>query len=63
MYVGMAFVLCGWGMWLGSWLAWAGPVLFVLHIHRWQVLPEERVLVQQFGAEYLDYQRRVRRWL
>jgi protein-S-isoprenylcysteine O-methyltransferase Ste14 len=38
-------------------------VLFVLYIHRWQVLPEERVLVQHFGAEYLDYQRRVRRWL
>lgn len=63
MYVGMACLLLAWALYLGAWLALAGPVLFVLFITRFQIRPEERVLQGLFGAEYFAYCARVRRWL
>ena len=63
MYLGLACLLTGWAVWLGAWFAFAGPVLFVLYITRFQIRPEERVLSQLFGSAYTDYTRRVRRWI
>jgi protein-S-isoprenylcysteine O-methyltransferase Ste14 len=63
MYVGLAFLLMAWAVFL--WSAWAlvGPLAFVAYISRFQIAPEERVLAQLFGAEYAAYKARVRRWL
>jgi protein-S-isoprenylcysteine O-methyltransferase Ste14 len=63
MYVGLAFLLLAWAVFL--WSAWAlvGPLAFVAYISRFQIAPEERVLAQLFGAEYAAYKARVRRWL
>jgi len=63
MYVGLAFLLLAWAVFL--WSAWAlvGPLAFVAYISRFQIAPEERVLAKLFGAEYLAYKARVRRWL
>ncbi|MCC7286229.1 MAG: isoprenylcysteine carboxylmethyltransferase family protein, partial [Burkholderiaceae bacterium] len=36
---------------------------FAGYIQRFQIRPEERALEAKFGAEYVDYKRRVRRWL
>jgi protein-S-isoprenylcysteine O-methyltransferase Ste14 len=63
MYVGLALVLLGWGVWLAAPLALLGPVLFVAWITRFQIIPEERVLTSLFGADYAAYRGRVRRWL
>lgn len=63
MYVGLAGQLLAWATWLGSLLPFAGPVLFVLYITRFQILPEERVLAGLFGQAWHDYSSRVRRWL
>jgi len=56
MYVGFVFLL----------LAWAAlgviPV-FILFIHRFQIVPEERALTEIFGSEFTSYQSAVRRWL
>jgi len=41
----------------------AGVVLFVLYITRFQIIPEERVMEEKFGAEFEAYKSRVRRWL
>lgn len=63
MYLGLALWLTAWAVHLGSLWPLAGPVLFVAYITRFQILPEERHLHARFGAEYLAYTERVRRWL
>ena len=63
MYVGLVFVLVGVSSWLWWLPALLGPAVFMAYINRFQVLPEERVLLGKFGAEYEEYCRRVRRWL
>jgi protein-S-isoprenylcysteine O-methyltransferase Ste14 len=63
MYVGLCCLLLAWAVYLWSPWALAGPVLFVLWITRWQIVPEERVLERVFGDEYRAYRTRVRRWL
>jgi len=63
MYVGLAFVLSGWCIYLNSPAALIGVAGFILYIHALQILPEERMLITLFGEEYMEYQSRVRRWL
>ncbi len=63
MYVGLLLVIVGWAAFLSSLWALLGPLAFALYITRFQILPEERVLSGLFGAEYIAYQTRVRRWL
>lgn len=64
MYVGMACLLLAWGLYLAHWPALlAGPLAYVLYLNRFQIAPEERVLLGLFGDEYRAYMARVRRWL
>lgn len=63
MYLGLATLLLAWATYLGSLAALAGVPLFVLYMNRFQIAPEERALEARFGAEYIAYRRRVRRWL
>lgn len=63
MYLGMLLVLIGWAAYLARpWALMVLPVL-VIYMNRFQIGPEERVLVGIFGAEFEAYRRRVRRWL
>ena len=63
MYVGMALLLTAWAVHLAALWPLLGPVFFVLYINRFQIAPEERVLKELFGEEYVAYTARVRRWL
>lgn len=63
MYLGLALILLAWAAWLSALWPFAGPVIYVLYITRFQIAPEERVLKAIFGEEYLAYAARVRRWL
>jgi protein-S-isoprenylcysteine O-methyltransferase Ste14 len=63
MYLGMTLLLLGWAVALSGVWTLLGPLLFVLFITRFQVLPEEAVLAARFGASYDAYRRRVRRWI
>lgn len=63
MYLGMLCLLLAWALWLGNWSALLGPLLFVLWISRFQILPEERALAARFGEAYRAYCQQVRRWL
>ena len=63
MYVGLCFLLAAWSVALSSPLALLGIPLFMAYITRFQIQPEERLLLEKFGEEYAAYMRRVRRWL
>ena len=63
MYVGLALVLIAWAVFLSSAWTFPGPLAFALYITRFQIMPEERVLLGMFGETYSAYQAKVRRWL
>jgi protein-S-isoprenylcysteine O-methyltransferase Ste14 len=63
MYLGMVLALFAWAVYLRSIWSLLGPVVFVLYITRFQIVPEERVLGGLFGAPFAEYKKRVRRWL
>ena len=54
MYVGMVFLLLAWAVYLSAVLPFAGIVVFVLYITRFQIQPEERVLNGIFGDTVFD---------
>jgi protein-S-isoprenylcysteine O-methyltransferase Ste14 len=63
MYVGLAFLLLAWGVYLRSIWALLCVLAFMFYISRFQITPEERALQQLFGTEYERYKAKVRRWL
>ncbi len=63
MYLGMACVLVGFIGWFGHWWLMIWAVGFVAYLTQFQIKPEEQVLTEKFGSEYLVYLKRVRRWL
>ncbi|WP_245960776.1 methyltransferase family protein [Wenzhouxiangella sediminis] len=63
MYLGFVFVLLAWAVWLAAPWTLLGPAAFVAWMNRFQILPEERALVDRFGDDYRAYRERVRRWV
>ena len=63
MYVGLLFFLVAWTVFLSSVWALIGPLAFVLYLNRFQIKPEERILLEKYGARYTAYKSNVRRWL
>jgi len=63
MYVGLALILLAWAVFVSSAWALLGPLVFILYMNRFQIVPEERVLSRIFGNAYSAYQAKVRRWL
>lgn len=63
MYLGMALLLIGLECILANVWLLLGPLVFVFFIQRFQIAPEERVLLHKFGLEYEGYRQRVRRWI
>ena len=63
MYVGLALVLLAWAVFMSSPWALLGPLVFILYMNRFQIMPEERVISRMFGNAYSAYQAKVRRWL
>ena len=63
MYLG--FALCTFGLAIlvdSAWMLLAVPIGLVL-VDRTVITREERYLERKFGDEYLNYKRRVRRWI
>ena len=63
MYLGMALVLVGIAIGLGSATPWLVVVLFVWQITARFIVPEECKLKASFGEQFLRYKIKVRRWL
>ena len=62
MYVGLLFLLIGWGFLLGSFSPFLLLPIFIFLITTQQIIPEERILEEKFGQEYRDYKKAVNRW-
>jgi len=63
MYLGFALCTLGLAILVDSaWILLAVPIGLVL-IDRLVIVREERYLERKFGEEYLNYKRRVRRWI
>jgi len=63
MYLGLALVLLGWGIFLSNPASLAMLFVFVGYLNRFQIIPEERALESRFGTAFKAYRSRVRRWL
>jgi protein-S-isoprenylcysteine O-methyltransferase Ste14 len=63
MYLGLVLMLVGLAIGLGSAMPWIVPPVFAAIIHYRFVRYEERNMEAEFGAEYLAYKERVRRWI
>ena len=63
MYLGFTLMLSGAALWVGTLPMFLAPVAFVWIIDSIFIPYEERKMERLFGQEYLDYKKRVRRWL
>ena len=63
MYLGMAAILLGQAVFLGSLTTFAFPLIFAILMEALFISTEEENLEKAFGKEYRDYKRRVRRWI
>lgn len=63
MYVGLAALTVALGLVIDSWwsIVLLVPVLFA--VRTFVIAPEERYLERRFGADYVRYTQRVRRWM
>lgn len=64
MYLALMLLLIGWGLWRGSLVAAVlGALVFAALVTRFQIIPEERALAEQFKKKYPEYTAQTRRWL
>jgi protein-S-isoprenylcysteine O-methyltransferase Ste14 len=63
MYVGYVAIALSYFLWSGELALLLYAALFAAGIHAWIVWIEEPGLRRRFGASYIDYTRRVPRWL
>lgn len=63
MYLGMVFILLAGVVKFGNGLAILVVPLFIFYINVFQIQPEEEMLQQKFGEEFLEYRQSVRRWI
>jgi protein-S-isoprenylcysteine O-methyltransferase Ste14 len=62
-YLGMASILLGVAVLLGTLVALVFPVIFVALIEFFIIPGEERMLEKIFGERYREYKKSVRRWI
>jgi protein-S-isoprenylcysteine O-methyltransferase Ste14 len=63
MYLGLTALLLAWAIYLSAPWALLGPIVFVLFITRFQIIPEEKAMSAKFGSSYEVYCQNVRRWI
>jgi protein-S-isoprenylcysteine O-methyltransferase Ste14 len=63
MYLGMAIILLGTSVLLGSLIAFISPIGFIIVMNVIFIRFEEQNLEKIFGKDYLDYKQKVRRWI
>ncbi|MFG1691430.1 methyltransferase family protein [Gemmatimonadota bacterium] len=63
LYLGGVTVLGGIALFLGTLVTFVFPFALLLILDRFHIPFEERILEAEFGEEFREYRRRVRRWI
>ena len=63
MYLGAALALLGISIYIGNLLSFLSPLIFFIVMNFKFVPFEERLLEEIFDKKYLDYKKKVRRWI
>ena len=63
MYLGMASILLGAAMIVGSLIAFIWPIIFILIMEKLFIKEEEKNMAEIFGKRYETYRAKVRRWI
>lgn len=63
MYLGLLLALLAWALFLANLYTLILLAGWVAYMNRFQIRPEERALEAAFGEDFLNYKKRVRRWL
>ena len=63
MYLAMLLALFAYATYLENPLNLLICGLFVWYITKYQIVPEEHMLIKLFGEDYVTYKNKVRRWL
>ena len=62
-YLGMLMILLGTAIILGSAISFIFPIIFVILTEYLFISTEEKNMERVFGKKYLDYKKKVRRWI
>ena len=63
MYLGVSIGLLGISIYFGNLLTFISPIIFFLAMNIFYIPREEKLMEQIFGKQYLDYKKKVRRWV
>ena len=63
MYLGVTTALLGIAIYLGDFLAFLAPLVFFIFVSLRFIPREEKLMEKLFGKKYLEYKKRVRKWL
>ena len=63
MYLGVTTALFGIAIYLGDILAFLSPIIFFAFVSIRFIPREEKLMEKLFGKKYLDYKKKVRRWI
>ena len=63
MYLGVTTALAGVAIYLGDILAILAPIVFFMFVSLRFIPREEKLMEKLFSKKYLDYKKKVRRWL
>ncbi|MBA6231515.1 MULTISPECIES: methyltransferase family protein [unclassified Colwellia] len=63
MYLAMLIALVSLTYYLQHLMCLPVILIFISYMTRYQIIPEEQMLMKIFGQQYKDYQTKVRRWL
>jgi protein-S-isoprenylcysteine O-methyltransferase Ste14 len=62
MYLAMLISLISLAYYLQHFATLPIILIFISYMTRFQIIPEEKMLTKIFGQQYVDYQKKVRRW-
>jgi len=63
MYLGVTTALLGVAIYLGDALAFLAPIVFFAFVSIRFIPREEKLMEKLFGKKYLEYKKKVRRWI